>query len=290
MARIVGGSILGEIRGKLGGMVFAANRAGQYIRSYRVPVNPRTLAQSRARARFGAASGTYHSLTALLKANWQNFASSVFSPKIGINTGQFSGFNAYTSLRTVVENGNDINQSVDALVNGAAPLVAATEANFSFNSVPPVFMLQPAVKEQVTGNALALALSGATVGADGSFTVEMTVGGAPTGGYDIEDFIDPQDRSFGFVVQMSNANPQDGMFFQNPYHFTLGYIKPQSLGAPDRAAVETLGFESTSNIAPSNYQAFPIENDYVQVSLFSAADTGMLVCLGAFKVKVAATA
>lgn len=290
MARIVGGSLIGEIRGKLGGQVFSANKAGQYIRSYRVPTNPRTVAQCRARARFGAAAGTYHSLTALLKANWQNFASSVFSPKIGINTGQFSGFNAYTSLRATTENGNDINQDVDVLVNGASPLIAATEENYSFEDIPPVFQLQPAIKEQVTGSALALSLISASVGADGSFKIELAVAGSPLGGSDIEDFVDPQDTKFGFLVQMSNSNPQAGMFFQNPYRYTLGYIKPQSLDSTERSAVETLGFESTTSIDPADYQSFPVTNDYVQVSVFNSGASGMLVCLGSLALKVTITA
>lgn len=282
MARIIGGSIIGEIRGKLGGNVFSRNKAGQYIRSYAVPTNPNTVAQDRARARFGGASGTYHSMSAAQKAAWGVFAESTFSPKVGVNEGQFSGFNAYTSLFSAVGNGNDFTHDYDAKVNGSAVATPATFTNFSGSTTPPVYMLQPAVKEQGTGNALTLSLSSASVDAAGVFDFTINVNGAPSGGADIEDFVDPNDEPFGFLIQMSNALPQKGMFFANENRYALGYTGLPSLDSADRSGVETLYFSSNAEVSPGDYQSFPVAGQAVKLSCYMVSEGGMQVCIGSY--------
>jgi len=289
MARIIGGSPLGEVRGKVGGLVYSANRAGQYIRAYRIPVNPRTLAQDRARSAFGTASGTYHHLSGSEKSSWQAFASGVYSPKIGINVGQFSGFNAYTSLRAIVENCNAMNQVCTGKMNGSALSVPATFSDFLFTDTPPVYTVQPAIAETATGRALSVLLSAADCDEEGKFHVTYAIDGSPTGGSNIEDFVDGQGKSLGFLIQISNPNPQPGMFYQNPYKYTLGATGIPSFAIADRTAVENIEFISSTGIDRSDYQAFPFEDQYVKLSSFVVGKDGTIICNGSEEVKVKKT-
>lgn len=286
MARIVGGSIFGDIRGKLGGSVFSKNRAGAYIRAYTVPVNPRTPAQDRARARFGAASALYHSLAAAVKAQWGAFAETVFSPKIGVNVGQFSGFNAYTSLRAIVENGNSINQTYVETVDAAPPLTPFTFENFVMPDIPPVFQIEPAMKTSNPSFQATIALASARVAENGSHEVEFSLNGLPPVGADPLGFLDPNDQQFGFLIQMSNPNPQDGMFFQNPYRYTLGYVQPPTASSVDLVGAKSFGFASSTNVDPADYQSFPVEGQFVKVSAFVTSISGGAVCVGSKNVPI----
>lgn len=68
------GSIVTDGSGKLGGHVYSKNRGGNYIRTNKVPSNPRTAAQILARSRFGQASSGWKELTELQRRAWAAFA------------------------------------------------------------------------------------------------------------------------------------------------------------------------------------------------------------------------
>lgn len=286
MARIIGGNPNGFWSGKVGGLVYSFNRVGQYVRQYVKPVNPATNAQTRARAAFAGSSGTYHALNVGEKAAWGSFASTVFNPKVGLNNGQFSGFNAFVSLKNVTENGNGLVAPVTGEVDGVAVGTPLTFSDYAFSETPPVFTIQAAIKEQVTGNPLNLSMRSAEVKDDGSFEIQINVGSGGAGSYAIEDFIDPNDQEFGFLVQMSNPNPQGGMFYQNPFQYTLGYIKHPSIDSADAASVGWLGFVSTGIVNPGNYQGFPVAGNFVRITVYTASRTGMLALVGNFEVEV----
>lgn len=289
MARIIGGSPLGFLSGKLGGHVYSHNKGGQYIRQYVIPVNPNSNAQLTARAVFGCASSSYHSLTPSQKTNWNSFAADVFSPKKGTNNGQFSGFNAYTSLKSVCEAGNSNCRAGDMTANNGALGTPAVFNPFDFSADPPVYSAEGSIGEQVTGKALSLALSNAWVYEDGKFKVKVDIDGAPSGGSDITDFEDSHDHEFGFLVNISNPNPQRGMHFSNPTFQSLGYIQHPTWDAADLLGVEYFSFESTNNIYLPNYQSFPSVGNRVLVSLYVANENGCIICIGSVEKSITAS-
>lgn len=283
MAKIVGGSPFGMLSGKLGGNVFSHNRAGQYIRQYVVPVNPATLAQGRARNQFASGSSSYHSLTPAQKAAWGNFAQSVFNPKVGANNGQFSGFNAYTALKTAVNNGQSINQTVTMQFNGSAPSSPPTFTPFAFSNTPPTFAQQSNIG-QTAGAPLNLNIQSATVGDDGSFSVNIGVGSL--GGANVADFEDGAGNEFGFLIQCSNSKPQAGMFYDNPFRYTLGYVEHPTVDPTDLTGLQDFDITSTTNINVGDYQSFPQVDDYVKLTVYQVSVTGMIALLGDIEVQV----
>jgi len=287
MARIVGGSMIGFISGKIGGLVFAYNQGGQYIRQYVKPVDTNTVAQQRARTRFSASSGGYHSLLPSVKALWGSFATNVFNPKFGTNVGQISGFNSYVSLANGVNNGNNLPATVVTEVNGAIPGVPAVYGNFQIPSAPPVATQTPNIREQVSGAPLPLSISTITIKADGRFDFTLEVSGSPVGGSDIDNFVDSNGNDFGFGIYMSNGVEQENMFIQNPEKYCLGYIQPPSLDAADRTGVETLSFSNaTSAINVGDYGTFPTIGQTVRASVYAVSRTGMFAKLGATDIQV----
>lgn len=74
MAKIKLGAIVVDMRGKLGGHVFAKNRGGNYMRTKTTPVNPQTTAQTNVRSIFAGITSNWSSLT---EAQRESFNSKV---------------------------------------------------------------------------------------------------------------------------------------------------------------------------------------------------------------------
>lgn len=74
MARVKTSSLLAEIRGNLGGVVFSSNGNGFYCRQQRIPVQPRTQAQTVRRSRFADCAHSFSSLSPVTVADWVTFA------------------------------------------------------------------------------------------------------------------------------------------------------------------------------------------------------------------------
>lgn len=288
MARILGGGLFGEMRGKLGSVVFARNRGGAYSRSYAKPVDPRTIAQLTARNNFGSASSNYHALTPDIKALWQNFANSVFNPKTG-TTGVPSGFNAFVSLLNVVNNTKIFSDSeFTGLVGDPNPM--------EFGGTPPTNALQANFGNSSGGanpynfgnfGALQYTEGESTILLAGSFSINVTGGGiGPSGNF--EGFTDSVGNDFGFTVFMSNPVAQPGMFVQNPYLIQLGTALGISLETPAPIGT-TINATFASQLTSGNYSAFPQLGQYVQLSLFAVSTTGMLLRIGSEFVELTAS-
>ena len=90
------GSIVTDGSGKLGGHVYSKNRGGNYIRTNKVPSNPRTAAQILARSRFGQASAGWKGLSEIQRAAWAEFAvNNPYSDSLG-DQRHLSASSAYT--------------------------------------------------------------------------------------------------------------------------------------------------------------------------------------------------
>ena len=73
MALVVSGAMISVASGKVGGVVFARNRGGAYVRSYAIPTRVTSdLAQS-FKAAFAAASQAYANLTTAQIAAWDQY-------------------------------------------------------------------------------------------------------------------------------------------------------------------------------------------------------------------------
>ena len=281
MARIIGGSMIGELSGKLGGNVFARNKSGAYIRQYVIPVDPRTIAQVNARSKFGAASSNFHALTPEQKANWQNFASNVFNPKTG-KLGVSSGFNAFVSLNNVVLNAK-IRSATFKIDSVAAP---ATAQNFGTSYDPPAFALESNLIMSGGGNS-AISLSDITMEPwqtagpyiDIPIKILYNITGLSGPMGDIGYTEDAKGNYYGFKAFMSNPVAQPGVFVQNPYLIDLGTVKPVNFTTPV-SSPENFEVSFAASLLAANYQALGTTGQYVEISVFQVSQTGMLLKSG----------
>lgn len=74
MALIVPGAGVGQISGKVGGVVYSHNRGGAYVRARSIPVQPGGANQLKIRDAVEAASQQWRELAANARTAWQNWA------------------------------------------------------------------------------------------------------------------------------------------------------------------------------------------------------------------------
>lgn len=120
MARIVGGSAIGELRGKLGNFVFSRNQAGPIVRQYVVPVNHRSNAQMLSRNLLSEASAVWCTLPDEIKEMWNNFAKDPvrYTPIYKMNHGGISGQNAFVGAYVAAQKVNAIGLGITTIPAG----------------------------------------------------------------------------------------------------------------------------------------------------------------------------
>lgn len=110
------GAIVVDGRGKLGGHVFAKNRAGNYMRTKVTPVNPQTSYQQAQRAALGTLSSGWSGLTDPQRAAWNGAVDGFQKTNIFGDLKSPTGKNLYTGL-----NRNLLNSGESVLVNPPSP-------------------------------------------------------------------------------------------------------------------------------------------------------------------------
>jgi hypothetical protein len=97
------GGGVAAISGKIGGTVFAFNRAGSYARNWKMPVNPQTSRQQTVRGNLATAAAAWESLTASQRSGWNAYAASVpVMNRLG-ESKYLSGFNMFLRTLTVTK-------------------------------------------------------------------------------------------------------------------------------------------------------------------------------------------
>lgn len=290
MARILGGGVFGELRGKLGSLVFARNRGGAYARSYTIPVDPATIAQINARSNFGVASSNYHALNDGNKALWSNFAATVYNPKNG-TIGVSSGFNAFVGMLTVVNNSRAFDSS-DFL---APTALVGTNLPMEISEIPPTNALQANFANAGGGsNPYVLSSIGdltATPGEEdilysGVATIDITGGGIGTSG-NLSEFVDAVGNKFGFSLFMSNPVAQPNLFIANPEKIYLGTKLGLDITAPASMPAE-INLEFSTYLASERYRNLPSIGQFVRLTLYATATTGMMLKIGSQMVEITA--
>ena len=115
MASVTTSALIAEIRGKVGGNVFARNKGGLYVRAKIKPLNPRSVLQQTRRAIAAAVASHWGTITQQQRDDWQAYAvNTSWTNRLGasINIG---GEAAFVRL-------NAMNVLIGEAIDEAAPL------------------------------------------------------------------------------------------------------------------------------------------------------------------------
>lgn len=223
MARVLGNPF-GEMSGKMGGIVFARNKRGSYIRGYVKPVNPNTESQAVARNSFTSAVTAWHTLDDFQKNLWKSYASSYFSSKsLGNISGGHSGINAFVSLRNSLLNFSRKQMAmIDLAIEiNAVPVTAVTQSITVLPLLPPEQPFQPQfLGGLITVNGVNTAFFDSNMIGTIEFglTTSGGLGPGPTPPSPTMQniFKDQNGSNMGIAVYASNALAQASQFVQNP--------------------------------------------------------------------------
>lgn len=131
--------------GSIAGTTHSHNRAGQYTRNRRAPVQPRTARQTTIRAQFGANSSAWAALSGSLQAAWVAFADSFpITDSLG-QTIKLTGHQMYVAINT-----NLVNAGL--AINTTPPL-----SNAVFGPAPVTFTFS-----HTTGGSIGFTAGGAS--------------------------------------------------------------------------------------------------------------------------------
>lgn len=156
MAKVNFGVGVSEIRNKIGGIVFARNRGGAYMRTKVTPLNPQTTAQAGARSLLTSLAQAFRSLSQEQITAWNNAVTQWQTTDIFGMLVSPTGLALYVRL-----NANIINAGGTVIDTPPSPVGAASLGSLSLTAA-------------VTGNVFDVAFSPATVPADHSMYVEAT--------------------------------------------------------------------------------------------------------------------
>jgi hypothetical protein len=273
MAKIIS-SVFGELRGKLGGSVFARNQFGMYVRSHILPVNPNTIAQRRSRALFADAVQAYCSLSPTEKASWAEYARDPmrFNPLRFMNPGLYGGFHAFVSLYIAAAR-------AAAVARPATGLPAHTQDLYQITRTAPLLGVDGSIMLQEGG--FPLRLVSATVREDGRCEVSITVDGHPPGPLTLPagKLMTQQGVPFGIGVWISTyvKNPRNRPARDEFVHVGNTYIPNFDAPAPFSAPL-TISF--TSPIDSSEYRYGLQPGNALRITVVQIGENGQLRKIG----------
>lgn len=109
MAKITLASPISGIRGKVGGLIYSANKAGPYLKTWSRGSNPRSFIQTGHRAKLIDFSITWSTLSASEKTGWITYAALPAQDLVNSlgETYSISGFNWFIRINLNRESSND---------------------------------------------------------------------------------------------------------------------------------------------------------------------------------------
>lgn len=270
MARILS-SLIGDLRGSIGGQTYSRNKAGAFIRQRVKPVNPQTVRQQTARYRFGNMSIIYQNLSTAAKDCWEVFARTHFNPLKGNNTGIYSGGNAFVALRQSAGQGNTYRAVPEGVQGGG--IVNFTTSAYLEVSEPPLTPSSATILDS-NGTARLFDININNVDKFGQINYSISF---PTGDTDptatIEKFENAENQLFGIGFYASNSLKFEGAKPNTALKINFsdtGVITELEKGITGAGpTVETpIIMTNTSVVVKENTRDFPCAGDVILVTPF----------------------
>lgn len=263
----------GEYRGKLAGIVFSRNKSGAIARSYVKPTQKNSTGQVKARNRLGASSQAFKNLLATQAKNWEFFAKNLFNPKVGLNSGQFSGANAYTALKTSATNGAEIGQEASFEQNSLPIDAGATFADFVPVNDAPITSVGAEVNTSPAGCTGIVTISNASLDANYKPTIGITLIPVNIGSDIFQYMKDTAGNDIGLMITMSTPNNAAGRVFRQNDIQTLAIVKAPA-GLTGTLSGGEIEIVPDVNPLIADFAVLPSPGQYVNIGLWLIGTDG----------------
>lgn len=276
MARILS-SLIGDLRGSIGGQTYSRNKAGAFIRQRVKPVNPQTPRQQNARYRFGNMSILFQSLTTAQKNCWEDFAKTHFNPLKGNNTGIYSAGNAFVALRQSASQGNEYRGTPTAWIGGTTVNVTT----YPYNEVTsPPFGPSSATIKTIEDTVQQITVDNIFIGGDGTYSFNLKFPGQATDNpLTFDSFSNAEGDGFGIGLYVSNVLKFEGSKPNTALKTNFadtGVIETVTIAGGEPVPInDPITFRGTSTMNVSNVRDFPCAGDVVLATAFLRTTSGV---------------
>lgn len=256
------------------------------MRNWVSPVQHRSNAQVNHRQAFSSASAMWCTLMDAEKDQWHNYAKDPvrFTPVYKQNTGGINGLNAYLAHKIEVYHQNILQNNVTAISSTPSGLNHSSQT-YAVPNIPPslpvdgtIFGVVPIVSGGITYNTVT-----------GVYTVTLNV--APEGGV-TQPFVFPGNtemkdghgNNVGLALYISKTKKNTPNFANKLVRKVLATGKISN-GTANPLNVTQIQVTATYN--PSGNFGFPVQGDYVDVSVVMITYEGQARKVGQFTCQIA---
>ena len=277
MARVIGNPF-GELRGKLAGSVFSRNASGPIVRQYVIPANADSAAQNASRNIFRAASQGYKVTSEAQKSDWSVFATGFFTPQTKINIGQYTGAQAFTSLRTAVVNANA--KTFSTLFTALSDTgLDEVPTEFTPLNDAPANSVTPDLKQTV-GPPANISVSNIDCTAAGVLDCQIDFMGLPPAANDADNFIDSNDNAYSFVAYASDVVSSFGNRPKNDLFQSLGGPAINTFETNTLAGEDGVTMQWDFSTLIPGFKSWGSVGKVVKITIFVVAENGTMARLG----------
>ncbi|MFQ5572792.1 MAG: hypothetical protein ACE5EJ_00925 [Nitrosopumilaceae archaeon] len=268
-----------NLRGSVAGTTFSKNKGGNYLKTKPIPTNPNTVAQQIARTNLVSSSGGFRHLDAQQKALWGQYAEDKYIPKNAVNTGQYSGFQAYSAMNLVCRSAFSRKRGAIVSANGVPITTAYTELNFlPPTNDAPTNVAVPLLASDV-GDQVSMQLSSVEADVEGRFRFTLLLDGGNLNSFDQLEM--PDGSAIAYAVYLSNGNGSVSESFSHPERYLLGYIPAINFDADPTELddISEIEYADLSNLDLSIFKTFPQLNDYCVMHVYAVTQQGSLTVI-----------
>jgi len=279
--------LYGNISGKLGANVFAHGKGGSYIRIFRPPTNPNSLAQQSARAAFGLNSKAWASLTSVQKGSWNSFASSIFSPKNPKPGVSYSGCAAYSSCLNQIASLSKVAGTFGEDLTLVTP-VELTYVNYVAGISAPTSLFSALISPSDIAGESSFSLSAIALTVDDACELTFTTSES---GVDVSAWTNfrykgkANEENFGFAVYVERRAGGEGNSLGQIQPLLFGACKPITNELEFTEGTPAIGmgikFSTSLNLADSKYPL--AAGDVVLASVYAVSKSGNSVLIGSLE-------
>lgn len=281
MCALLLGNPWGELRGKLGGNIFARNLHGAYVRQYIKPVNPNTIAQATAKDAFSNVVSQYRMLTAARRGQWNEYAKTVYQPRSTSHSGRYSGYQAFIGVKMSNLRSQFLNRTYSLYDQDLATITDIQLINWNSSNydAPDLGKINDLLVSGDEKQEYSLFDAKVNKNANVSFTLQF---GKTVGSGLFRDFRDTNDNWNGFVMYMSNPVYGQNMFIQNPLYMCLGFFKPWTFNPSGSLYLQAdkIKYKAVDAFDLTKYKAFPPVGRWVRLTLYGIDTKGQLKIVG----------
>jgi hypothetical protein len=246
MARLIANPF-GEMSGKLGGIVFTKNKAGQIARVYQKGCTSQSANQTATRSQFNGIAKNWKNLVYPVPNNWSNFALNYYSPLKRTNHGQYSAYQSFVACQNAYLNSNKWLTTVVITMDGALGVLGQTQLPCLISTIPEECSIQPALYD---GTQPVKSLSMPTVSLTGAGVLTALIRWipAPQTGLTQASFLDPQQLPIVFTFYMSEVISNIHNFVRHPLKSIIASTGNMTITTPNLLLFQSKKFPYTGQI------------------------------------------